>query len=157
MDKDTTPNHTSIPDHDSPEIVVLNRDLFFGVRIGNALRDAGFRVTFRPATAPFVAYLQAADPAAALGLIDLGAGPDWPEITAFMGEATRTPILVFGPHTDVDGFRAAKAAGITRIVSNGDFHRDMLGLVRRYARGMGEAAAPARHPDSSLDGSSEIR
>ncbi len=37
------------------EIVVLNRDLFFGVRIGNTLRDAGYQVTFRPATAPFAA------------------------------------------------------------------------------------------------------
>ncbi len=116
------------------EIVVLNRDLFFGVRIGNALRDAGFRVTFRPATAPFVAYLRAANPPAALGLIDLGAAPDWDEVAALTGEETTTPILVFGPHKDVDGFRAAKAAGITRIVSNGEFHRDMLGLIRRYAR-----------------------
>ena len=139
------------------DLVILNRDLFFGVRIGNALRDAGFRVTFRPTTAPFAAYIRAADPAAALGLIDLGAGPDWLEIAALTGDETRTPILVFGPHKDVDGFRAAKAAGITRIVSNGDFHRDMLGLVRRYARGTGETAPPARHPDSRLDGSSEIR
>ena len=40
-------------------------------------------VTFRPTTAPFVAYLRSADPPAALGLIDLGADPDWTEIAAF--------------------------------------------------------------------------
>lgn len=130
----TAPDPLPASNPSSPEIVVLNRDLFFGVRIGNALRDAGFRVTFRPATVPFVAYLRAAEPPAVLGLIDLGAGPDWDEIATVTGEGAASPILVFGPHKDVDGFRAAKAAGITRIVSNGDFHRDMLGLIRRYAR-----------------------
>lgn len=118
----------------TPEIVVLNRDLFFGVRIGNALRDAGYSVTFWPATPSFVAAVRAAEPPAVLGLIDLGAGPDWAEIAQLTRDVPMTPILVFGPHKDVDGFRAAKAAGITRIVSNGDFHRDMLGLIQRYAR-----------------------
>ena len=117
-----------------PVIVVLNRDLFFGVRIGNALCDAGFVVTFCPATSAFTAAVRAADPPASLGLIDLGAAPDWADIAALTRDVPATPILVFGPHKDVDGFRAAKAAGITRIVSNGDFHRDMLGLVQRYAR-----------------------
>jgi methylmalonyl-CoA mutase cobalamin-binding subunit len=117
-----------------PEIVVLNRDLFFGVRIGNALRDAGFSVTFRPATAAFTAAVRAADPPAVLGLIDLGADPAWSEIAQLTHDVPMTPILVFGPHKDVDGFRAAKAAGITRIVSNGEFHRNMLGLIQRYAR-----------------------
>jgi len=132
---DTASEPTTSGSHNpSPEIVVLNRDLFFGVRIGNALRDAGYRVTFRPATAPFIAHLRATDPPAALGLIDLGADPDWSEIAHVTRDMPAIPILVFGPHKDVDGFRAAKAAGITRIVSNGDFHRDMLGLVRRYAR-----------------------
>jgi methylmalonyl-CoA mutase cobalamin-binding subunit len=132
---DTAPPPTALARHDAaPEIVVLNRDLFFGVRIGNALRDAGYAVTFRPATAAFAAAVRAAEPAAALGLIDLGADPDWSEIARLTQEVPSTPILVFGPHKDVDGFRAAKAAGITRIVSNGEFHRDMLGLVRRYAR-----------------------
>jgi methylmalonyl-CoA mutase cobalamin-binding subunit len=132
---DTAPEPAAPAKHDTlPEIVVLNRDLFFGVRIGNALRDAGYAVTFRPATAAFVAAVRAAEPPAVLGLIDLGAGPDWPEIARLTRDVPVTPILVFGPHKDVDGFRAAKAAGITRIVSNGDFHRDMLGLIQRYAR-----------------------
>ena len=132
---DTASAPTTLGSHNpSPEIVVLNRDLFFGVRIGNALRDAGYRVTFRPATAPFVDYLRATDPPAALGLIDLGAAPDWTEIARLTQDVPAIPILVFGPHKDVEGFRSAKAAGITRIVSNGDFHRDMLGLIQRYAR-----------------------
>jgi methylmalonyl-CoA mutase cobalamin-binding subunit len=127
----TLPNAKTGP---LPEIVVLNRDLFFGVRIGNALRDAGYAVTFRPATTAFVAAVREAEPPAVLGLIYLGTDPDWNEVAQLARDVPSTPLLVFGPHKDVDGFRAAKAAGITRIVSNGEFHRNMLGLIQRYAR-----------------------
>lgn len=130
---DSTKSDSTVSDQSFPEIVVLNRDLFFGVRIGNTLRDAGYRVTFARETAALVDRLSV-DPAPVLGLIDLASGPDWSAITEFTATNPAAPILVFGPHKDVDGFRAAKAAGITRIVSNGDFHRDMLGLIRRYAR-----------------------
>jgi hypothetical protein len=116
------------------EIVVLNRDLFFGVRIGNLLRGLGYRVSFLPATAPFVARLRAAEPPAVLGIVDMGAGVDWDAIAAVTGgDGVATPILVFGSHLDVEGRRAAKAAGSRRVVSNGDFHRDMVALVERYA------------------------
>ena len=46
----------------------------------------------------------------------------------------RVPTLAFGPHVDVESRRAAKAAGVTRIVSNGQFHGDMAGLIERYRR-----------------------
>lgn len=117
------------------EIVVLNRDLFFGVRIGNLLRDAGYEVSFAQTTATFVDRVRASRPAPVLGLIDMGAGVDWDTIRTLTADpAITTPTLVFGPHKDVEGFRAAKGAGVTRVVSNGDFHRDALTLVRRYAR-----------------------
>ncbi|MDF3015147.1 MAG: hypothetical protein K0R44_372, partial [Thermomicrobiales bacterium] len=44
------------------------------------------------------------------------------------------PTLAFGPHVDIEGRRAAKAAGVTRIVSNGQFHTDTVGLIERYRR-----------------------
>jgi hypothetical protein len=44
------------------------------------------------------------------------------------------PSLGFGPHTDTASRRAAKAAGLTRIVSNGQFHTDMAQLIERYRR-----------------------
>jgi hypothetical protein len=56
------------------------------------------------------------------------------------------PVLVFGSHFDVDGRRAAKAAGVARVLTNGDFHKDMVGFVRRYARrtpGSSPRAEPA--------------
>jgi hypothetical protein len=45
-----------------------------------------------------------------------------------------TPTLAFGPHVDIENRRAAKAAGVGRIVSNGQFHSDTAGLIERYRR-----------------------
>jgi FixJ family two-component response regulator len=113
--------------------LVLNKDIFFGVKIGNALRQQGFEVIFRPATDAFVATARAERPG--LGIIDLNLQPDWDAIAAFVAEAgEEMPILVFGSHLDVDGLRAAKSAGVARVVSNGEFHRNMIELVNRYIR-----------------------
>ena len=114
-------------------IVVLNRDLFFGVKIGNQLKALGYDVAFAKQTTGFVTRLRD-EPKPVLGLIDMNAGVDWDVISPLMGEAgLGVPVLAFGSHLDVDGRRAAKAAGVTRVLSNGDFHRDMVTLVKRYA------------------------
>ncbi len=119
------------------EIVVLNRDLFFGVRIGNLLKSAGFAVSFAPTTSAFVDRIRQTKPAPVLGLIDMSLGVDWDAVHALTSDPEiTTPMLVFGPHKDVEGFRAAKGAGVARVVSNSDFHRDALALVHRYARGV---------------------
>ena len=116
-------------------IVVLNRDLMFGVRIGNQLRALGYDVTFARDTAEFAARLRTTDPAPSLGIIDMNAGVDWGQVSAVVeNPAIECPLLAFGPHLDVEGRRAAKAAGVDRLVSNGEFHRDMVRLVGRYAR-----------------------
>ncbi len=120
-------------------VVVLNRDLFFGVRIANALRARGYRVEIAPTSERFAALLREMDPAPALAIIDMTAVSDWSLLQEIASDPnTSTPILAFGPHKDVSAFRAAKDAGVSRVVSNGDFHRDMLGLVERYARPPGQ-------------------
>ena len=115
-------------------IVVLNRDLMFGVRIGNGLRSLGYVVRFASDTAGFVDLVRASVPPPILGIVDMNAGVDWDLVRALVDDAgVVTPILAFGPHLDVANRRAAKAAGVDRLVTNGEFHRDMVGLVRRYA------------------------
>jgi hypothetical protein len=105
------------------------------VKIGNVLRGIGYRVSFVQTTEAFVERLRAEGPPPVLGVIDMGAGANWDAIsTVTGGEDSVTPVLVFGSHLDVEGRRAAKAAGVRRVVSNGDFHRDMVALVQRYAR-----------------------
>jgi hypothetical protein len=128
-------------------VVVLNRDLMFGMRIRNALGPLGYAAAFAADTAAFAERLRGSDPAAALGLIDMNGPVDWELIGELATDAAVvTPLLAFGPHVDVAGRRAAKAAGVTRIVSNGDFHRDTVGLIRRYAR------ATADHPGGDRAG-----
>jgi hypothetical protein len=132
---ETGGDETRLSPADRGRVVVLNRDLFFGVRIGNQLRALGYTVEVVPDAARFVATVRAADPPAVLGVIDIAARPDWTPIQALTADpAFPTPLLAFGPHLDVAGLRAAKVAGAARVVSNGDFHRAMIDLVRRYAR-----------------------
>lgn len=119
-------------------ILILNRDLFFGVRLREALLADGWRPHLVP-TAIGLAQSIESGPAPALVIVDMATRPDWGLIeTTARRTDPPTPILAFGPHKDVDAFRAAKAGGATRVVSNGDFHRDMTGYVRRYARRAGE-------------------
>lgn len=119
-------------------VVIQNRDLLFGMRIRNALRSLGYAPRFTPDTDAFVRAVRESDPAPALAVIDMNGPVDWGLIEALVADpAVVTPLLAFGPHVDVASRRAAKAAGVTRIVSNGDFHRDTVGLIRRYVRACG--------------------
>ena len=70
------------------------------------------------------------------GIIDMNGAIPWDVIREAQSsrDDDRTPTLAFGPHVDVEGRRAARAAGVTRIVSNGQFHSDMAGLIERYRR-----------------------
>ncbi len=115
-------------------ILILNRDLFFGVRLRQALMADGWSPRILPSVDAVLSDLDERSDAG-LVIVDMATNPDW----AALVEGVRSrdaglPILAFGAHRDVDQFRAAKAGGVTRVISNGDFHRDMTGVVRRYAR-----------------------
>lgn len=119
------------PEAFGPRIVALNRDLFFGVRLKQLGAALGYSVELTPDATQFIHRLAGGD--VALGIIEINAAPDWSVIAAETHAGTHPPILAFGPHLDVDGLRAAKEAGVTRVVSNGQFHRDAAELIARYA------------------------
>jgi len=127
---------------DTPErtIVVLNRDVFFGARLTQLGRDLGYAVEIAADASTFQSRLSS--DSVMLGIIDINARPDWSVIAGDPAETPRPPVLAFGPHLDVEGLRAAKAAGVTRVVSNGQFHRDAADLIRRYACDPGSDAIP---------------
>lgn len=114
-----------------PRIVALNRDLFFGIRLKQLGSALGYQVDLIADAGSFLTKLREGN--VALGIVDIGAGPDWSAIAADAELGPRPPILAFGAHKDADGLRAAKQAGVTRVVSNGQFHRDAASLIRRYA------------------------
>ena len=116
--------------------IVLNRDLLFGSRIRSALAGLGLESRFVATQEQFVGAVSQEPNAVAIGIIDMNGAISWEVIRAaqLCGDAGFVPTLAFGPHVDIEGRRAAKAAGVSRIVSNGQFHRDMAGLIERYRR-----------------------
>jgi methylmalonyl-CoA mutase cobalamin-binding subunit len=115
--------------------IVLNRDLMFGSRIRGALKMLGLEARFVSDTEGFMAALATEAEVAAIGILDMNGEIDWETFsTAMRDAADAPPTLAFGPHVDVENRRAAKAAGVTRLVSNGQFHSDMAALIERYRR-----------------------
>ncbi len=71
---------TRATDQTAQTIVVLNRDLFFGIRLNQLLKQLGFRAVLAKTQDVFLTELGAAD--VALGIIDINFGPDWEGIAA---------------------------------------------------------------------------
>ena len=115
-------------------VIAVVPDLFFSVTVRNAIRAAGYDARMMKAVSAVGPSSEMPQPR--LVVIDMGAvgsQEDWSVLTTV--RESGVPILVFGPHKNVDGFRAAKAAGVSRVVSNGQFHADMVGFITRYAAG----------------------
>jgi hypothetical protein len=116
--------------------VVLNRDLLFGSRIRSVLAGLGLEGRFVTTADQFVGALSEEPGSVAIGIIDMNGTVSWDVIRDALSKSqgSLAPTLAFGPHVDIEGRRAAKAAGVTRIVSNGQFHSDMSVLIDRYRR-----------------------
>ena len=124
-------------------ILLLIPDVFFAVTVRNAVRRISYEPHIVKTTDDLV--VAAGEQQAVLAVIDLSAvrsETEWDDISDLA--ASDLPVLVFGSHKDVDGLRAAKAAGVTRVVSNGQFHREMVDLIRRYA--LASSCAIAEEP-----------
>ena len=114
---------------------MLNRDLILGIAIGNTAKSLGFAVERFTDAAGLVERLRNNPSTVALAIIDMNLDVDWAQIASLIQtNHDLPPILGFGPHVDIEGRKAAKQAGLTRIVSNGEFHREMAALIQRYAR-----------------------
>ncbi|HUG14260.1 MAG TPA: hypothetical protein VMM78_04505 [Thermomicrobiales bacterium] len=114
-------------------VVALIPDVFFSVTVRNVVRRGGFNPVIVSAAGDLTRVAREHD--AVLAIVDATAvrgDGGWAEIGAVDRECA--PVLVFGPHRDVDVLRRAKGAGVTRLVSNSQFHGDMLSLITRYAR-----------------------
>lgn len=116
-------------------VIVLNKDLFFGVTIANTLRALGYAPIAARSTAALASSL-ASQSAPALVIVDISAVDDWDALKRNLDAHAGIPSIAFGSHTNVEGLRAAKQAGLTRVFSNGEFHRTMGPTITRYARAM---------------------
>ena len=102
----------------------MNRDLLFGSRIRSALKSLGLEAHFVATAEQFVGALHERPSSVAIGIIDMNGAVSWDVIREELSRPNgdQVPTLGFGSHVDVESRRAAKAAGVTRIVSNGQFH-----------------------------------
>ena len=126
-------------------VLLLIPDVFFAVTVRNTVRRIGYDPHIFKT--PDDLIVAADEHSAVLVVADLAAvtSPgEWSDIGDLASDGL--PVLVFGSHKDVDGLRAAKNAGVTRVVSNGQFHREMPDLIQRYA-----LAASCALADEPLD------
>ena len=124
-------------------VLLLIPDVFFAVTVRNTVRRIGYDPHIVKTTDDLI--VAAGEHQAVLAVIDLAAvrsETEWDDIRDLVSNGP--PALVFGSHKDVDGLRAAKSAGVTRVVSNGQFHREMPDLIQRYA--LASSCALAEEP-----------
>jgi CheY-like chemotaxis protein len=122
---------TDIDTPSKPTIAVLSRDVFFGMRIRNALKQLGYALVLVKTEEELGETMESSP---ALALVDFNTPVDWEAIAAEIGAHPAAPVIAFGAHTDVDGFQQAKAAGVARAISNGAFTPQLPNLIARYAR-----------------------
>ncbi len=109
-------------------VCALSHDVFFGMRIRTVLQNLGYDLRLCKNEAELLAAAEGAD----IALVDFNKPVDWDQLQPVLeGEI---PVIGFSSHTNVEGFRAAKAAGLTRVVSNGEFSRNLPALLNQYRR-----------------------
>jgi CheY-like chemotaxis protein len=126
MSKGTSPDDIVA----NPRFVALSRDLFFGMRARTVLRKLGHDLTLVNDEETLLETVRAESPV--LVFIDFNQPVAWDTLTPLF--KSDVPVIAFGAHTDLDGFRAARAAGIDRVTSNGDFNRRLPELLERYQK-----------------------
>lgn len=132
-------------------VVGLIADVFFGISVRNAIRKLGFE-------AQIIKSLDDLDQTVAVYEPDmlvvdmslLGSDEEnWEAVRDAQDAGVR--VLAFGPHREVELFKAAKATGVDRVVSNSQFHREMGALIERYALEPDEPVASKPADGSSTD------
>ena len=114
------------------QILALEKDLFFSVKMRDTLRHHGMEVTIVRTFPAFVQRLAATgEEKPALVIVDTATtGVDW-EAAIRQARKHRFPVLAFGSHMDLEARARALQAGAQRVVANSKFTSDMPGLVQR--------------------------
>jgi len=114
------------------QILALEKDLFFSVKMRDTLRHHGMEVTIARNLATFEQRLAAqGDEKPALVIVNIAiTGVNWEEAIREAREHG-FPVLAFGSHMDLEARAKALQAGAQRVVANSKFTSDMPGLVQR--------------------------
>jgi DNA-binding response OmpR family regulator len=114
------------------QILALEKDLFFSVKMRDTLRHHAMEVTIARNLATFEQRLTATGAEKpALVIVNIAiTGVNWEEAIR-KARAHGFPVLAFGSHMDLEARAKALQAGAQRVVANSKFTSDMPGLVQR--------------------------
>ena len=114
------------------QILALEKDLFFSVKMRDTLRHHGMDVTVVRTLAAFEQRVAAEeDEKPALVIVNTAiSGVDW-EGAIRRAREYGLPVLAFGSHMDLEARQKALQAGAHRVVANSKFASDMPGLVHK--------------------------
>ena len=114
---------------ETKKILLLEKDLFFIVKVRDTLGYAGYETQVARSAEDFARKLAAAMPA--LAIVHTGlAGVDWEQVIR-QAKAAQVPTLAFGSHIDLESQQAARRAGADRVISNSKLAQDLPGIVER--------------------------
>lgn len=122
-------------------ILVLEKDLFFSVKIRDTLRHHGIDVKIVRTLPAFEQGLAAAaEDKPALVIVNIATvAVDWEEAIR-QARTHGYTVLAFGSHMDLEARAKALQAGAQKVVANSKFTSDMPGLIQRM---LSEPAATA--------------
>ena len=114
------------------QILALEKDLFFSVKMRDTLRHHAMDVTVVRTLAAFEQRVAAeGDEKPALVIVNTAiSGVDWEGAIRRAREHGLT-VLAFGSHMDLEARQKALQAGAQRVVANSKFASDMPGLVHK--------------------------
>ena len=117
------------------QILALEKDLFFSVKMRDTLRHHDMNVTTVRTLAAFEQRLEtSSEEKPGLAIVNISTmGVDW-EAAIRTARAKDLPVLAFGSHMDLEARAKALAAGAQRVVANSKFTSDMPGLVERILK-----------------------
>ena len=113
-------------------ILVLEKDLFFSVKIRDTLRHHGIDVKIVRTLPAFAQGLTAiGEDKPALVIVNIATvGVDWEEAIR-QARTHGYTVLAFGSHMDLEARAKALQAGAQKVVANSKFTSDMPGLIQR--------------------------
>ena len=110
-------------------LVLLGQNLIFMPRIMSAAQAAGLVARYTNSLRDFWTVFEKEAPEVVL--VDLEGDPEiWAEV---LGELQASDhdvrVVAFGQHSDVDGLERARKLGCTRVLTKGEFSRDMSQVI----------------------------
>lgn len=131
----------------SRQILALEPDLFFAVKITETLKRGGFQTRVSRSVAQFVELLSAG--AYRVVLINTAArGIDW-RAGIDAARAAHASVIAYGSHVDLETQAAARKAGATRVIANSRLENLASIVERVIARAAGNATPQGDDPDES--------